>query len=263
VASLLSDVPGRLSAEPFSEALVLSFHSRLAAPRKDGREEAGRYKGSSPPSPFLRWGLEPEALRSPGWHLVPREMERLVAWTVRSLDPASPYHPLLVIPAFLLEFQALRPFANGNGRTARALASFLLLRHVHPGVLHVSLDAIVAERYYDLLLALRKSQATRNLPRPDLVPWLEAFLSLLEEHGRRLRRLGEGSVREEELTATQGRVLSMAQAGETVTTGSVAEALGVSRETAKLSLGRLHAAGMLERLGAGRGCRYRAVRPGG
>ena len=126
----------------------------------------------------------PATLRPAGHHLVPREMERLVEWTVRSLAPASPFHPLLVIPAFLLELQALRPFSVGNGRTARALAVYLLLRHHHPGTLHASLDEVVAERHHALLLAMRKSQATRNLPRPDLLPWLDAWLSLLEEHGR-------------------------------------------------------------------------------
>jgi Fic family protein len=184
-------------------------------------------------------------------------MERLVEWAVRSLSRSSPFHPLLVIPAFLLEFHALRPFADGNGRTARALTALLLFRHHHPGTLHVSFDAILAERYYDMLLALRKSQATRNLPRPDLLPWIHAFLSCLEEHGRRLGALAEGTAREEDLSGTQARVLVLARRAGTVTTGSVAEALGVSRETAKLSLARLCSAGMLVRLGAGRACRYR------
>jgi Mn-dependent DtxR family transcriptional regulator len=47
------------------------------------------------------------------------------------------------------------------------------------------------------------------------------------------------------------------------TTALVAARLAVSRETAKVALSRLYARGMVERMGAGRGCRYRPARSTG
>jgi Fic family protein len=45
----------------------------------------------------------------------PREMEALVAWARKAIEEES-LHPILIIAAFVVQFLAIHPFQDGNGR---------------------------------------------------------------------------------------------------------------------------------------------------
>src|SRR4030067_623168 len=63
-------------------------------------------------------GVRASRARPAAPHLVPREMENLVHWTTARLGSPA-FHPLLVIASFLLEFLAIRPFADSDMRMRR------------------------------------------------------------------------------------------------------------------------------------------------
>ena len=72
-------------------------------------------------------------------------METLAGWLPSRLTGGE-FHPLLVAAAYLLEFLAIRPFADGNGRVGRLLTNLLLLRCGHAYLPYGSIDAAIHAR---------------------------------------------------------------------------------------------------------------------
>jgi len=257
VADALRAVFDGHAGMPPTEERILALHAAAFRHLPEERSRAGRYKSGGLHEKGDRDFLsEPVALRSPGPLLIPAQMETLAGWLPSRLDGGE-FHPLLVVAAYLLEFLAIRPFANGNGRVSRLLTNLLLLRCGHAYLPYGSLDAAIHARREEYYLALRRSQASRNLPRPDISPWLFAFLYALEEtqrleaNGVLARFPGEAA-----LSANQAAVIDLAAKEGDVTNRRVALMLGLPRETAKQTLNRLVALGALQRLGAGRATRY-------
>ena len=239
------------------EREILALHGRIFRNAAPAGQPAGRYKTSAAPAGIeRRWVTEPVALRAPGPLLVPAQMQALNAWFSSRLGGPE-FHPLLVAAAFLLEFLAIRPFAAGNGRVSRLLTNLLLLREGHAYIPYGSLEGAIAARWEEYYLALRRSQASRNLPRPDISPWLLAFLDAIAAQQREVREAQYSLPREGRLSGNQLAVLAIAARDGEVTNRHAASELALSRETAKQTLNRLVALGALRRLGAGRATRYR------
>lgn len=243
----------------FGEERIRRFHADLLRYSPGDRAHRGNYRPVSD-GPSVRPGIRPDspALRPPDPALAATEMASLTGWTAEHLD-SGPYHPLLVLPAFLLEFLAIRPFAAGNGRTSRILANYLLLRCGYLYVPYLSLEKIIEKRRTEYLLALRRSQALRNLPRPDISAWLRTFLEILEAQADALRELVSGSPGYELLSENQLAVLELLGKSREVSNRIVSRELGIPRDTAKQVLGRLLELSLVKRAGAGRATRYRRV----
>lgn len=239
------------------EPQLLSLHASVFRDVPSERHRAGRYKTSASPAGIeRRWVTEPVALRPPGPLLVPAQMQALTAWLETRIGGAE-FHPLLVAAAYLLEFLAIRPFETGNGRVSRLLTNLLLLREGHAYLPYGSLEGAIAARWEEYYLALRRSQASRNLPRPDISPWLLAFLDAVAAQQREVRDTLCRLPHEGKLSGNQDAVLAIASRDGEVTNRRAAEELSLPRETAKQTLNRLVALGALRRVGAGRATRYR------
>lgn len=52
-------------------------------------------------------------------------------------------HPHLVIAVFIVEFLAIHPFQDGNGRLSRVITTYLLLRCGYAYVPYSSLEAVI------------------------------------------------------------------------------------------------------------------------
>lgn len=242
---------------PPSEGRILALHAAIFRNSPAGRLHAGRYKtATAAASPSRRWDVEPPALRAPGPLLVPAQMETLTAWFSSRIGEGE-FHPLLVVASYVLEFLAIRPFSDGNRRMGRLLANLLLLRCGHGYLRYGSLEKAVIGLWSDYYLALRKSQASRNLPRPDISPWLLAFLDSLIVQQRSAREAVDRLPDESGLSENQAGVLAIAARDGEVTNRKATAELGIPRETAKQTLNRLAALGALRRTGFGRATRYR------
>ncbi len=241
---------------PPGEDRVRALHAGIFRKSPEIRHQAGKYKTASAESAFVRWGVEPVALRAPGPLLVPAQMETLSAWFASRIG-GEEFHPLLVAAAYLLEFLAIRPFAEGNHRTGRLLMNLLLMRCGHTCMPYASLDRAVSGEWTEYHLALRRSQASRNLPRPDISPYLVSFLDVLLLQQRAARETLGRQACEAKLSRNQAAVLAIAARDGEVTNRKAAAEVGMPRETAKQTLNRLSALGALRRMGFGRATRYR------
>jgi Fic family protein len=108
----------------------------------------------------------------------PRALEELcVSFNVALGD--GEVDPLLMIPIFILDFLAIHPFADGNGRMSRLLTDLLLYRCGWRAVRYVSLEAKTARHkdfYYE---ALRQSEAGWRAQTNDPVPFIKSVLGAL------------------------------------------------------------------------------------
>ncbi len=238
------------------EDLVLRLHARLLG-RPPAGAPGGGYRTAPGPAPGRpRRGLESVALRPADPLLAPGEMRAAAAWASSRLA-AGTYHPLLVGAGFILEFLAIRPFADGNGRLSRILTNLLLLQSGYAFVPYGPLEKAIADRRTEYYLALRRSQANRNLPRPDISSWLAAFLDAIRAQARELREAVAGRPADSLLSENQIAALDLLQRNREVTNRQLCRELGIPRDTAKQVLARLVALNMIRRVGSGRAARYR------
>ena len=120
---------------------------------------------------------EPD-FRAPPARQVPRLMDRLLAWL--NLPDSRQIHPVLRAGIALYLVVAIHPFLEGNGRTARAVATLILfvegydIRRLFSLEEHFDRDLA---RYYQELQ--RVSSQSSRIDERDLTSWLEYFCEVM------------------------------------------------------------------------------------
>lgn len=108
----------------------------------------------------------------------PKFMTRLVQLFDQE-HSARKADPLVLTAAFVLDFECIHPFADGNGRLGRLLTLLLLYRAGYGVGRYISLERIVEqskETYYE---ALHRSSQGWHEGRHDLRPWVQYFFGTL------------------------------------------------------------------------------------
>ncbi len=172
----LSTIHGNFAAMPFTPGLVLQLHRDLF---KHTPESGGIWKSTSNEITELR----PDGSRFVRFqpvapHLTEDYMNRLherfqSAWNSQEIEP------LLLIPAYVLDFLCIHPFRDGNGRIARLLSLLLLYKAGYEVGRFISLELIVEQArdgYYD---SLYRSSLKWHEGRHSLQPWTEYFLGVM------------------------------------------------------------------------------------
>ncbi len=88
-------------------------------------------------------------------------------------------HPLVLIGALVVDFLAIHPFADGNGRLARLLTTHELLSQGYGVARYVSIEQRIFESkntYYDRLY---KSQRAWHQGEHDIWPWTSYLAQVL------------------------------------------------------------------------------------
>lgn len=83
---------------------------------------------------------------------------------------------LISVAEFVVDFLAIHPFRDGNGRTARLLSTYLLERAGYQFARFYSLDTIILERQQKYYKALFESQRHWFSENEDLTAWIEFYL---------------------------------------------------------------------------------------
>ena len=80
-------------------------------------------------------------------------------------------HPLVLVSALVLDFLAIHPVADGNGRLARLLTTHELLSHGYGVARYVSIEARVFESKHTYYDRLYESQQGWHEGNHDIWPW--------------------------------------------------------------------------------------------
>jgi Fic family protein len=122
---------------------------------------------------------------------VPELMRELVSWATEHHDLQAPVRAALVH----LEFVAIHPFNDGNGRAARALTRFLLGQGGYAFDGLVSLDAHLDQHRSAYFAAIRATLGPTYRQGYDATPFvrfiLDAIVAAADHVVTRLRGLGE------------------------------------------------------------------------
>ncbi|PIR03186.1 MAG: cell filamentation protein Fic [Candidatus Magasanikbacteria bacterium CG11_big_fil_rev_8_21_14_0_20_43_7] len=191
-------------------------------------------------------------------HLTSKEMMELVEST-NFLLTEKKYHPLLIVANFLVEFLAIHPFQDGNGRISRVLTNLLLLQSGYVYMPYVSHEKFVENNKTDYYLALRHSQKTFNKKGENITSWLDFFLTILLKQSQLAIELLSKENIEKLLSEKQLAVWKFLQHIEIVGTGEIATSTNIPRPTVKQALDVLLKLKKIERIGQGRSTRYKKV----
>jgi len=195
---------------------------------------------------------------------VPSLMARLSDWLKLGQTGLS---PILKAGVAHLELVAIHPFWDGNGRVARALATYVMyatgydFRRFHSWETYLNADI----KSYTNALAASLGDAYYHTPR-NYTPWLEYFTQALAVTLDGLRREIEAlrhawdaayaAASRLGLDQTQVQALIHAAFYGSVSTDAYREATGISRATAFRHLRELEGSGLISRVGRGRATHY-------
>ncbi len=185
----------------------------------------------------------------------PRMMTELVGWTNRELQDEG-HHPLLVISAFVVQFLAIHPFPDGNGRLARVVTNLLLMRAGYTYMPYSSLERVVEENREQYYRALGSAQGTLDQGESRLTDWLGFFLMCLVSQKDALAQKVERERLMTSLSALDEQILQLARQHGRLTLSDTQAMTQANRNTLKLHLRQLVQAGRLRLLGRGRGSWY-------
>lgn len=222
---------------------ILELHRILAGEVMD-QGEAGKYRMIA-----VRVGR----YRPPAADVVSGLMFELLEWWNTASKKVS---PVLSSAILHYRFEAIHPFADGNGRTGRALALWELYRRGFDTHHIFSVDEYYWEdrpKYYAALDGVRKAGE-------DLTTWLEycatGLRQTLERAWLRIQTFQVKSAERLVLRPRQEQLLHLLRDHGGMTPGEIWKALGVSRQGAMDLLRPLIEAGLVEKIGGKKTGRY-------
>ena len=186
----------------------------------------------------------------------PIKMQELVDWTTENLEKKE-WHPLLVIAYFVVNFLAIHPFQDGNGRLSRVLTTFLLLKSGYRYVAYSSLEAIIEREKPAYYWSLRQTQTTLNEAEPNWLPWFEFFLKSMKRQKDNL----EIKIKRERLLLTQlpdmsQTILDLIRENGRVNVGELIVFTQFNRNTLRKHLESLVKTNQIQQNGVGKGTWY-------
>lgn len=186
----------------------------------------------------------------------PKAVEKLCEAFNKSIAQ-NKVEPLLAVATFILDFECIHPFKDGNGRIGRLL-TLLLLYHVGYEVgRFISLERIIEESKESYYEALNKSSQKWHEGEHDLIPWWNYFLSTL------IAAYKEFELRVGKITTTKGAKREMVftaieKLPDLFSFSDLQRACpGISFATIKRSLQELKKKKVIKTLGKGRDAKYR------
>jgi Fic family protein len=229
---------------PITHGEILRLHKIIAGDVMD-QGTAGKYRTIAvrvgrylPPPPEDVSGL----------------MFELLAWWNEEAPKLSPVLSSAIVH---YRFEAIHPFADGNGRTGRALALWELYRRGFDTHHIFSVDEFYWEnrpRYYEALDHVRREGG-------DLTRWLEysaeGLLVTLERVWMRVQKFTAQSGKQKlVLRPRQEQLLQLLREHKSMTPREIWDALGVSKQGALDLLRPLIKAGLVKRVGTKKEGRY-------
>ena len=193
----------------------------------------------------------------PANDISPLMFELLEWWN----DASNSLSPVLSSAILHYRFEDIHPFADGNGRTGRALALWDLYRRGFDSHYLFSVDEYYWEdrqAYYKALAQVRKSGE-------DLTQWLEysakGLHKTLEQVWLRLKKFqGSNSVKID-LTPRQEHLLGLLRDHGSLAPSEIWEHLKVSRQGAMNIITPLVKSGLIEKRGTQKTGRYCLIQP--
>lgn len=166
-------------------------------------------------------------------------------------------HPLLLIAIFLINFLAIHPFQDGNGRLSRILTTLMLLKSGYSYVPYTSLEKVIEDNKDQYYLALRRAQSTLHTDNGKLNDWILFFLGSLKKQVSVMETKIETEKVINQLPPLSQEIIRIAGQHGKVVVRDAERITGANRNTIKAHIAELVRRGRLEKVGTGKGTWYR------
>lgn len=185
----------------------------------------------------------------------PLKMEILCKWLNKSLND-SEIHPLIIISMFIIDFLAIHPFQDGNGRLSRVLTTLLLLRLGYDYVPYSSLERVIEENKDQYYLTLRNAQNEEESKSYEMELWISFFLECLSKQKNILLK----KLKKEKSLLTLPKlseqiILALKDHGK-MSVSDIVKLTGANRNTVKSHLFKLVEENRILKEGKGKGTIY-------
>ncbi len=249
---VLSTIHDSYENIPFRTSIILQFHRDLMKYTVSG---GGEWKGSDNEiTTILPDGTKSTRFRPVAAFETKEYMRQLHYGLEERLK--ENYEPLLLIPAYLLDFLCIHPFNDGNGRMSRLLTILLLNQNGYDVAKYISLERVIEqtkESYYDTLYSSSQNwyEAEQNL-LPWIEYWLSTVLAAYREFESRVDLFSAPKTNKSGLVKDAiERII-----GEFTTSDLCNACPEVSRDLVKKVLNQLRRDGILSSIGKGRGAKW-------
>lgn len=257
-AAVMTLIFDNYTSIPLSENYIQQLHALLLQHSHKDKWHRGYYKKS--PNHVEAFDTQGKSLgvvfETASPFETPIRMRDLVAWTADALAEKK-LHPLLITSIFIVEFLAIHPFQDGNGRLSRILTTYLLLREGYQYVPYSSLEAVVEQSKESYYLALRQTQGTLSNEKPDWHPWILFFLRALRQQKKRLEiKCEQESLLLTQLPPLSLSILQLVKSRGKATINHIVTVTNANRNTVKKHLETLVNTNRLQKNGVGKGTWY-------
>ena len=245
-----------------TEKIILRIH-KLVTDKTLAPKFCGHYR----PGPIYvvrrQFGVPQETLYTgPEAKQVPKLMADFMAWFKDSEE--KEINPVIVAGIAHLEIAAIHPFNNGNGRTARALATLILYQRGYDFRRLFALEDYYntnRQAYYKAI-NVGKTYAER---RTDITSWLEYFVKGFKEEIDKVKSKIlplancniNGKIKSQiYLTPDQLKIIDFIDQVGRISAKDVENILSSPKRTAQLQLQKLKKIKMIKAVGKGKSTSY-------
>ena len=257
---LLQNVFDSWKSINFSENTIKHFHKELLKYVDKDRLHRGEYKKTENKVEMIDAKRKSVGVlfdTTPAY-LTPIKMHELVDVTQYAFNE-NKFHSLFIIGNFLVEFLNIHPFQDGNGRLSRILTNLMLLQAGYLYMPYISHEKLIEDNKPDYYMSLRKSQKTLKTKHPDIMPWIDFFLSVVIKQSEMAVELLSKENIEKLLSVKQLAIWQYLQTVDEASPREIAEKTKVARPTVNQAIDRLMRLNKVERIGMGRSTRYRKI----
>lgn len=243
-----------------NERLILTIH-HLVTDKTLAKENCGKYRKGKIYVVKKQFGrTEQIVYTGPPWEEVPGLIKDLIEWIKKSNK--EKIHPIIVAGIVHREIAAIHPFNDGNGRTARALATFILYQR------GFSLRRLFAlEDYYnknrdDYYSAVNIGKTYR---KADFTKWLEYFIEGFRTEIESVRdkilslsriKVNSKLKKQVRLSQRQIKIIDFISTIRKISISDAVDILSCPKRTAQLELQKLKNLKIIKQIGRGPSTTY-------
>lgn len=248
--------------QPISEKIILTIH-KLVTDKTLSLDKSGVYRKTPVYVVKSIFGQVTEVMYTgPEAKSVPSLCADLVEWIINS--GKENINPVIVAGIVHQELAAIHPLADGNGRTARALATFILYQCGYDFRRLFALEDYYnneRQNYYKAINIGKKYEERKV----DFTPWLEYFVEGFREEIENVkarvkalsRKAVYGDAKEQIfLDPDQLKILDFLDQVNRITAKDVVDILGCPKRTAQFHLLKLKKIKLIKQVGSGPSSAY-------
>jgi len=251
--------------QQITQRAILKIH-KLVTDKTLPAEQCGHYRTGPIYVVRRRLGLPQETVYTgPPAKQVPKFMADLFDWLKQSQD--KDIHPVIAAGIIHQEIAAIHPFSDGNGRTARSLATLILYQRGYDFRRLFALEDYYNKdrpKYYQAI-NIGKNYKER---RTDFTPWLEYFVKGFKEEiddvktrvkSLSLKKIDDKIQSQIYLNSEQLKILDFLDQVGRITVKDAVDILQCPKRTAQANLQRLKKLTVITQVGKGPASGYMLV----